>query len=190
MSGRVALRVGPEHVGARVVLRRRVPGGRYADLLGELVSWADGVARVRTRGGEASVPIDAIIAGKPVPPPPTRRGAPHLALDLAALEDVAADGWRPFELAWLGAPGAGWRLRAAEGFTGRANSVLALGDPGLPLPAAVDAAEGWYTSRGLPPRFAVVWPLDAPVVGGGDGASDSSDSSTARAFFGRRSAVL
>ena len=159
MSGRVALRVGPEHVGSRVVLRRRAPGGRYVDLLGELLSWGDGVARVRTRAGEASVPLDQVIAGKPVPPPPTRRGRPHLALDLAALEDVAADGWRPFELQWLGVAGTGWRLRAAGGFTGRANSALTVGDPATPVSQAISAVEAWYAERALPPRFAVTWPL-------------------------------
>lgn len=163
MSRRVALRVGAEHVGSRVVLRRAMPGGRYADLLGELVSWADGVARVRTRAGEASVPIDQVIAGKPVPPAPSRRGAAHLALGLDALEDVAADGWRPLEQAWIGVQGRGWRLRAAAGFTGRANSVLPLGDPGLPVPQAISTAEAWYDERGLPPRFAVPWPLATPV---------------------------
>ncbi len=163
MSRRVGLRVGPEHVGSRVVLRRRAPGGRYVDLLGDLVAWADGSARVRTRAGEVSVPLDQVIAGKPVPPPPTRRAAPHLALDVEALEDVASDGWRPIEQEWLGVRGRGWRLRAAGGFTGRANSVLAIGDPGLPLPDAVDLAERWYADRDLPPRFSVVWPLSAPA---------------------------
>ncbi len=166
MSGRVALRVGPEHVGSRVVLRRRAPGGRYVDLLGELLSWGEGVARVRTRAGEASVPLDQVIAGRPVPPPPTRRGLAHLALGLAALEDVAADGWRPFELDWLGGQGTGWRLRAAGGFTGRANSALTTGDPRTPVPQAIEAVEAWYVERGLTPRFAVTWPLDSPARGG------------------------
>jgi len=163
VSGRVALRVGPEHVGSRVVLRRKAPGGRYVDLLGELVSWADGVARVRTRAGEATVAIDQVIAGKPVPPAPTRRGAPHLALGLEPLEDVAADGWRPLELAWVGVPGCGWRLRAAGGFTGRANSALTTGEPGVPVPQAIAAVETWYRERGLPAAFAVTWALDEPV---------------------------
>ena len=39
-------------------------------------------------------------------------------------------------LARAGRPAAGaWRLRAAGGFTGRANSALAVGDPGMPVPA-------------------------------------------------------
>ncbi len=42
------------------------------------------------------------------------------------LERVAAGHWRGTEEEWLG----GWLLRAAEGFTGRANSALPLGDPG------------------------------------------------------------
>lgn len=161
MSRRVGLRVGPEHVGSRVVLRRRAPGGRYVDLLGDLLALDAGVARVRTRAGEVSVPLDQVIAGKPVPAPPTRRAAAHRALDVDALEDVAADGWRPSEQEWLGVRGRGWRLRAAGGFTGRANSVLATGDPGLALTDAVDVASRWYLERGLPPRFAVPWPLSA-----------------------------
>ncbi len=171
MSDRINLRVGPEQVGARVVLRRRAPGGRYVDLLGELLSWADGVARVRTRAGEVTVPIDQVIAGRPVPPPPTRRGAPHLALGLESLEDVAADGWRPLEQAWIGVPGQSWRLRAAGGFTGRANSVLAVGAPGMPVPQAIQAAEAWYAERGLPCIFAVPWALDSPELP--DGARDT-----------------
>ena len=170
MSGRVALRVGPQHVGQRVVLRRAVAGGRYVDVLGDLLSWADGVARVRTRAGESAVPIEQVIAGKPVPPPPARRGAPHLSLGVEALEDVAADGWRPLELAWIGVRGRGWRLRAAAGFTGRANSVLTVGDPGMPVPQAISVAQAWYAERGLAPRFALAWALDAPVRSDGDDA--------------------
>lgn len=176
MSGRVALRVGPENVGQRVVLRRAVAGGRYVDVLGDLLSWADGVVRVRTRTGESAVPITQVIAGKPVPPPPTRRGSPNLTLGVEALEDVAADGWRPLELAWIGVPGRGWRLRAAAGFTGRANSALTTGDPGLPVPQAISVAEAWYVERGLTPRFALPWALDAAVRRGGadTGARESS----------------
>jgi GNAT superfamily N-acetyltransferase len=169
VSSRVSPRLGPDLVGQRVVVRRRLGGGRVGDLLGELLAWdteGDGVARVRTRHGEVAVPIAEVVAGKAVPPPPSRRGAPHRSLGWQQLEDVAADGWRPLELDWLGPRGQGWRLRAAEGFTGRANSVLAVGDPGAPLAAAVDAAEAWYVERGLPPRFAVPWPLDAPAVAG------------------------
>jgi ribosomal protein S18 acetylase RimI-like enzyme len=50
------------------------------------------------------------------------------------------------ESEWLG----DWELRAAAGFTRRANSVLPLGDPGLPLDAALTAVRGWYAARGLP----------------------------------------
>jgi GNAT superfamily N-acetyltransferase len=158
-----------------VVLRRRAGGGRFADVLGDLLAWdADaGTARVRTRGGEVAVRLSDVVAGKVVPPPPTRRGAPHRVIGWADLEDVAADGWRPLETAWLGTPGRSWRLRAAEGFTGRANSALAVGDPddvGTPVADAVDAVERWYAERGLPARFAVPWPLDAPRLD--DGARD------------------
>ncbi len=186
MSSRVGPRLGPELVGQRVVVRRRLGGGRVGDLLGELLGWddggdgGDGLVRVRTRHGEVAVPIGEVVAGKVVPPPPTRRGAPHRVLAWEQLEDVAADGWRPLQLDWLGQPGQGWRLRAAEGFTGRANSVLALGDPGVPLDEAVVAAEAWYARLGLRPRFALPWPLDAAVVDDPERPDDPDDGRPAR----------
>src|SRR5919112_5523450 len=39
MSGRVGPRLGPADVGRRVVLRRRAGGGRFADVLGDLLAW-------------------------------------------------------------------------------------------------------------------------------------------------------
>jgi N-acetylglutamate synthase len=71
------------------------------------------------------------------------------------LERTAAGHWRGTEEEWLGA----WLLRAADGFTGRANSALPLGDPGVPLDEALDYVTGWYRARGLPAMIAVPLPL-------------------------------
>ncbi len=71
MSARLGPRLGPTDVGQRVVLRRRLPGGRFADVLGDLVAWdrdGDGLARVVTRHGEVAVALRDVVAGKPVPP--------------------------------------------------------------------------------------------------------------------------
>jgi hypothetical protein len=65
------------------------------------------------------------------------------------LERAAALHWQAPDIQPLG----DWLLRAAEGFTGRANSALPLGDPGLPLPEAVAAVEDWYRRRALPPMI-------------------------------------
>jgi N-acetylglutamate synthase len=74
---------------------------------------------------------------------------------IAELEAVAAKGWRAPEEAPLGQ----WLLRAAQGFTGRANSALAVGDPGMPLGAALRSVRDWYAARGLPAMVAVPHPL-------------------------------
>ncbi|MFL6098386.1 MAG: GNAT family N-acetyltransferase [Actinomycetales bacterium] len=155
------MRVGPHHVGQRVVLRHALADGRATDVIGDLVAWdsPSGYARLVTRQGEVSVALADIILGKPVPPPPVRR------LSVTELQDVMADGWQPLEREEYG----GWRLRAAEGFTGRANSVLPLGNPPAPLVRAVDHVEQWYAARGLPARFAVPWPLGAGPGEPGDG---------------------
>jgi len=77
---------------------------------------------------------------------------------IESLEATAALGWRAPEEARLG----GWLLRAAEGFTGRANSALAIGDPGLAMADAVEGVCGWYRSRGLLPMIAVPFPTGRP----------------------------
>lgn len=76
--------------------------------------------------------------------------------EITGLERAAAAHWRGTEEEWLG----GWLLRAAEGFTGRANSALPLDDPGLPLDDALGKVTGWYGARGLPPMISVPMPLD------------------------------
>jgi GNAT superfamily N-acetyltransferase len=74
-------------------------------------------------------------------------GQSRSPLGVADLERVAARGWRAPEEEALG----GWLLRAAGGFTGRANTALVTGDPGLPLDAAATAVTAWYRARGLRP---------------------------------------
>lgn len=168
------MRVGWEHVGHRVVLRHSLADGRATDVLGELLAWdsPSGYARVATRDGEVTVALADIILGKPVPPARVRR------LTVTELQDVMADGWQPLEREEYG----GWRLRAAEGFTGRANSVLPLGDPPDPLAAAVDHVQEWYTARGLPARFAIPWPLGAGPGEAGEGRDPLDRELAARGY--------
>jgi N-acetylglutamate synthase len=83
---------------------------------------------------------------------------PGIAISIPDLEEAAAGGWRAPEEARLG----GWMLRAAGGFTGRANSALATGDPGMPLADAVAEVCRWYTARGLPAMVSVAYPAGAP----------------------------
>lgn len=88
-----------------------------------------------------------------------------MTISIDELERVAAEGWRATEQAPLGS----WTLRAAEGFTGRANSVLAVGDPGMPLPLAVEHLRQWYRARGLPAMVSVGFPLGRPEHSAVDG---------------------
>ncbi len=74
------------------------------------------------------------------------------------LERAAARHWQAPDTEPLGE----WSLRAAAGFTGRANSALPLGDPGRPLPEAVAAVEEWYRRRDLRPM--IVLPQGAGPV--------------------------
>jgi N-acetylglutamate synthase len=72
------LRLTPEDVGRRVVVRWRRPtvGGpdEVADVLGELAAMDQATLRVVNRDGVAVViPLERALAGKVVPPPPARR---------------------------------------------------------------------------------------------------------------------
>ena len=69
-----------------------------------------------------------------------------LSIDADSLARIAAEGWPALETESLGA----WLLRASSGFTRRANSVLAVGDPGMPLDDALARIRTWYGARSLP----------------------------------------
>lgn len=61
-------------MGARVVVRHRLPAGGLTDVLGHLERWADGGLAVRTRAGRlVEVRVADLVAGKRVPPAPARR---------------------------------------------------------------------------------------------------------------------
>jgi GNAT superfamily N-acetyltransferase len=68
------------------------------------------------------------------------------------LELACSDAWPPLELHHLGE----WRLRWADGFTGRANSALAIGDPGMPIADALRAVCDFAHSQGIPPAVQAV----------------------------------
>jgi N-acetylglutamate synthase len=81
-----------------------------------------------------------------------------VTISISDLEHAAAPGWRAPDEARLGE----WLLRAATGFTGRANSALAAGEPSLPLADAIETVVRWYAERGLPPMIAVPYPVARP----------------------------
>jgi GNAT superfamily N-acetyltransferase len=78
-------------------------------------------------------------------------------VSIADLERSMLGAWPAPDLAHLG----DWVLRAADGFTHRANSALALGEPGMPPEDALDAVATWYHERGLAAMVTVPGPLDA-----------------------------
>ncbi|WP_462188431.1 putative acetyltransferase [Frankia sp. CcWB2] len=70
------VRITPADVGARVMLRHRIPGPvSLSDVLGTLRSWSSGVLTVVTaEGTPVQVTEDAVVAARVIPPrPPTRR---------------------------------------------------------------------------------------------------------------------
>jgi GNAT superfamily N-acetyltransferase len=137
-------------VGRRVVVRRRVPSPegpvQYSDVVGVLVEDGPGGFSVRRR--------DGAVVTVPVADVHRIRVVAASAADVLALEEIAALGWRAPDTERLG----GWLLRAADGWTGRANSVLPLREPGLPLDEALERVVAWYGERGLPARFAIPVP--------------------------------
>ncbi|WP_438485985.1 GNAT family N-acetyltransferase [Streptomyces sp. S186] len=171
-GGRAEVRITHADVGKRVSVRRLTgaPAGApaFTDTVGVLTSWDNGVLSITRRDGEAvRIEESALVAAKPVPAAPARRKVP--AATVRELQQVAARGWPAIETEPLGE----WTLRASVqevprearpggavagrrvGFTRRANSVLAVGDPGLPLDEALARVTRWYAERGLPALLTV-----------------------------------
>lgn len=144
--------LGPHVVGQRVVVRRLVPGRTgptggpaFTDLLGVAERWHPALL-VRLEDGTAvEVPHSLIVSGKPVPPRPNR-----------LLRVPAGDVQRRVRAMWPGdrAPLGDWWLQAAPPYAGRvrrrSSSVLAYGDPGVPLDDALAEAGAWLAARDRP----------------------------------------
>ncbi|MGW4381162.1 GNAT family N-acetyltransferase [Kitasatospora sp. NPDC004531] len=150
LEARPEVRIDASDVGRRVSVRRvdGVADGRpvFRDVIGVLTAWDDTGLTVESRHGvSARFAAELLVAGKPVPPFPARNAALPDSTP-ADLQRTAARGWPAVEQQALG----DWTLRASAGFTKRANSVQALGDPGLPLDEALDLVRDWYAARGLP----------------------------------------
>lgn len=149
MGGRLEVRIAPADVGKRVSVRRLTEDGsqgpEFTDTVGVLTSWNTGVLSITPKSGQSvRIAESALVAGKVVPAAPARRRGP--AASFAELAPVYARAWQPVESEPLG----DWLLRASGGFTRRANSVLPLGGPGVPLDAALGRVSRWYADRGLP----------------------------------------
>ncbi|MBO1337028.1 GNAT family N-acetyltransferase [Streptomyces sp. VRA16 Mangrove soil] len=166
-GGRLEVRISGDDVGKRVSVRRVSEDGsagrKFTDTVGVLTSWDAGVLLITRRNGErVAVEESALVAGKVVPAEPARRRGPSATYP--ELARIASRAWQPLESERLGE----WELRAAyqqepgeasrrgavvgrrEGFTRRANSLLPVGDPGVPLDDALDHVRRWYADRGLP----------------------------------------
>lgn len=151
--------LGPHVVGQRVVVRRVVrgetgPSGGPAmtDVLGVCTSWRDGVCTVRPESGPpVEIPLADIVTGKPVPP----RASVRQRVSIRDAEQHARPLWPFVERVPLGE----WELQIDPAPVGRllkrANSCLAFGDPGLPLPEAASAVGGFYRTRDRTPLVQV-----------------------------------
>jgi GNAT superfamily N-acetyltransferase len=147
-----------QDVGHRIVVRRIVAirGDRtlFSDALGDLVELTETHLTLETAKGKLRVPLAEVHRAKRIPAARRPTAAAVVALELAANE-----AWPSPTQDRLG----DWLLRTADGWTGRANSALPVGDPDRPLPAAIDAVEHWYAQHGQPAMINVPLPLAAPV---------------------------
>ena len=147
-------------LGSRVVVRWRLEtpdeatGATLTDAVGTLATRDQETLTVDTSRGPVTIERGRVVAAKEVPPRPARRGAAHRAISLEDLQRVMAPSWGAVEREQLG----DWMLRASSGYTQRGNSVVPVGDPGMPLADAVAEVEQWYAVRGLPAKFAVAGP--------------------------------
>jgi hypothetical protein len=132
------------------------PGPGITDVVGVLsVGW-DAVTVMTAASGPLTLPRTDVVAARAIPGPGARA-------EVDRLDGLCADAWpAPVERA-LGA----WRLRSAGGWSRRASSALAVGDPGVPVARALDEVRAFAAEHGTAPRVRVATgsPADDAVSG-------------------------
>lgn len=132
------------------MLRCRQPDGSATDVIGWLVSVTPAGVTIEPSGQVArTVERDSVIVARRVPAAPGGPDPRRTAAD--DLERAVLTGW----LADSEALGE-WTLRAGAGFSARANSVLAVGDPGVPLLQAAERVIGYAQEHGITPQAQVI----------------------------------
>jgi N-acetylglutamate synthase len=141
-------------VGQRWLVRRRLPGGSATDVIGwvERVE-PEAIVLSTSRGEVVQVPVREIITARRAPaaaggPGPFRTTAEEL-------ERYALTGWLA-----RSEPLGEWTLRAGGGFSGRANSCLAVGDPGISVAEAAARIVGFSAAHGIDPWAQVIAGFD------------------------------
>ncbi|MGB3773187.1 MAG: GNAT family N-acetyltransferase [Rhodococcus sp. (in: high G+C Gram-positive bacteria)] len=137
---------GDPAVGARVVVRYRLPDGSAApltDVIGHLEALGDTVTVRHESGEKVNVPRERVVAMKALSPRPIRNS------EIRGLESAAADAWPGTDQHWLD----GWLLRAGGGVTRRANSAVPLRPEAST--GSLPEIESWYRGRGLTPQLVV-----------------------------------
>ncbi len=137
--------------GERWVVRHRLPDGRATDVVGWLLTTGPAAVSLEVSASAevVRVAVDTVVAARRAPAAAGGRDPGRTSP--AELERTALPGW----LAWS-EPLGEWTLRAGGGFTGRANSCLAVGDPGVAPEAAAAAIVAHARRHQIPPRAQVV----------------------------------
>jgi GNAT superfamily N-acetyltransferase len=123
-------------------------GPALTDVLGTCTAWGEGrCVVVREDGSAVEIALADIVSGKPVPPRPSVRSR----VPSIDVERHTSALWPELVEEPLGS----WALRRTptppDGRPRRrGNSLLAMGDPGLPLAEASARARAFYTSYGQP----------------------------------------
>ena len=154
-------------LGRRVSVRRLAEDApeKQTDVLGHLLEVTPDHIEVLFRGAVVRVPLAAVTAARVVPPATPRRGWAVPAISPDDLQRVCSAGWPAGDQEPLG----DWVLRAHGGVTGRANSAMAVGDPGMSLADALARTAEWYADRGLPPllQLPLADPANQPMADAG-----------------------
>jgi GNAT superfamily N-acetyltransferase len=138
------------HVGERWVVRVRLPDGSATDRIG----WIDTVTTEHAvltgpDGQPKTIDRSTVVVARRAP---AAAGGPHpRRMSVAEVERHALPGWLAGSQ-----PLGEWTLRAANGFTGRANSCHAVGDPGMPVAAAAEQITDYAAAHGIAPMAMVV----------------------------------
>lgn len=147
--------LGPHVVGQRIVVRRVLRGETgpsggpaFTDLLGTCLSWSEETCVVQPEtGGPVSIRLGDIVSGKPVPP----RASARLRVSPAEAQRRAMALFADLQTEPLG----DWVLRHSPTATARrANSVLAVGEPGVA--DAFERVVDFYAARTGRPVAAVL----------------------------------